>query len=139
LHDCDSVEALQQRLFQVLTDPRPAADELLPSTGVSLEWERLLSPALVRSPDGRYGTRCSTLVLTERANDGELLTHDMERTYQGDPLQSHLRSVTQNGWPPRPLPNLPDPKHWHSRAAFRSSEILERQAQPLQLQPELRV
>ena len=29
-------------------------------TGVSLEWERLLSSAFVRAPD--YGTRCSTMV-----------------------------------------------------------------------------
>ncbi len=42
----------------------PAPDEQLPQTGVSLEWERLLSSAFVRAPD--YGTRCSTIIRIER-------------------------------------------------------------------------
>ncbi|HEX3913659.1 MAG TPA: NRDE family protein [Steroidobacteraceae bacterium] len=44
----------------LLRDEQPAADEELPRTGISLQWERLLSSAFVRAPD--YGTRCSTLV-----------------------------------------------------------------------------
>jgi uncharacterized protein with NRDE domain len=44
----------------LLRDAEPAADNLLPITGMSLEWERLLSSAFIRSKD--YGTRCSTVV-----------------------------------------------------------------------------
>jgi uncharacterized protein with NRDE domain len=44
----------------LLRDDKPAPDEQLPRTGVSLQWERLLSSAFVRAPD--YGTRCSTVV-----------------------------------------------------------------------------
>lgn len=48
-------------LFALLSDDKHAADACLPATGVSLEWERLLSAAFVRSPD--YGTRSSTVVV----------------------------------------------------------------------------
>jgi uncharacterized protein with NRDE domain len=47
-------------LLALLRDDRPAPDEDLPRTGVSLEWERLLSSAFVRAQD--YGTRCSTII-----------------------------------------------------------------------------
>ena len=47
-------------LLALLRDDRPAPDEQLPRTGVSQQWERLLSSAFVRAPD--YGTRCSTVV-----------------------------------------------------------------------------
>jgi uncharacterized protein with NRDE domain len=47
-------------LLALLRDDQPAPDEQLPQTGVSLEWERLLSSAFVRASD--YGTRCSTII-----------------------------------------------------------------------------
>jgi uncharacterized protein with NRDE domain len=47
-------------VLALLRDDRPAPDEQLPRTGVSLEWERLLSSAFIRASD--YGTRCSTIV-----------------------------------------------------------------------------
>jgi uncharacterized protein with NRDE domain len=50
-------------LLGLLRDDRPAPDAQLPRTGVSLEWERLLSSAFVRAPD--YGTRCSTIIRIE--------------------------------------------------------------------------
>ncbi len=49
-----------EALFRLLTNDHTHPDESLPTTGVSLEWERLLSAAFVRSPD--YGTRCSTVI-----------------------------------------------------------------------------
>lgn len=52
-------------LLDLLRDDRPAPDEALPRTGVSLEWERLLSSAFIRAPG--YGTRCSTVILIDRA------------------------------------------------------------------------
>jgi uncharacterized protein with NRDE domain len=51
-------------LLALLRDDRPAPDAQLPQTGVSLEWERLLSSAFVRAKD--YGTRCSTIIRIER-------------------------------------------------------------------------
>jgi uncharacterized protein with NRDE domain len=47
-------------LLDLLRDDRPAADSELPRTGISAEWERLLSSAFIRGPD--YGTRCSTVI-----------------------------------------------------------------------------
>lgn len=48
-------------LFDALADPRIAADEDLPGTGVPLEWERRLSAAFIVGDD--YGTRASSIVL----------------------------------------------------------------------------
>lgn len=60
--DADDVAAIEP-LFQALADTTPAPDDALPDTGVGLALERLLSPPFVRN--GRYGTRCSTVVLVE--------------------------------------------------------------------------
>jgi uncharacterized protein with NRDE domain len=51
-------------LFELLSDRTQPADHLLPETGISPEWERLLSSAFIASPD--YGTRSSTVVLVGR-------------------------------------------------------------------------
>jgi uncharacterized protein with NRDE domain len=48
-------------LFDLLRDDSIHPDQNLPRTGVSLEWERLLSAAFVSAPD--YGTRSSTVLL----------------------------------------------------------------------------
>ena len=50
-----------RRLFELLRDDLIHDDAQLPRTGVSLEWERVLSAAFVRAPN--YGTRSSTVVL----------------------------------------------------------------------------
>jgi uncharacterized protein with NRDE domain len=53
-------------LFALLADRRPAADgEVLPSTGLSPDWERTLSSPFVLHET--YGTRCSTIVAIEPA------------------------------------------------------------------------
>ena len=49
-----------EALLTLLADARLAEDPRLPSTGVSLDWERALSPVFIRTP--AYGTRASTLV-----------------------------------------------------------------------------
>ena len=56
-------DALVSALLALMRDPTPAADPHLPETGVSLEWERWLSPAFIRAPG--YGTRCSSVVLRD--------------------------------------------------------------------------
>lgn len=57
--------------FEMLSDTTRAADGRLPDTGVSLEWERLLSPICIES-DG-YGTRASTMVRVLAGGHAELL------------------------------------------------------------------
>jgi uncharacterized protein with NRDE domain len=58
-----------QPLFELLRDDTIHPDDQLPRTGVSLEWERLLSSAFVKAPG--YGTRSSTVMLMNR--DGTLV------------------------------------------------------------------
>lgn len=68
---------LMDRLFVHLENADPAPDHLLPSTGVSLEWERLLSPMFIKSEG--YGTRSSTVILM---NDEEIFFK--ERVFNKD-------------------------------------------------------
>ena len=58
-------------LFALLGDRTPADDEEIPETGLPPEWERALSAPFVVHE--RYGTRCSTLLLVERAGHTTLL------------------------------------------------------------------
>jgi len=51
-------------LFAALADRTRARDADLPATGVTLEWERLLSAPFIVSGD--YGTRCSTVLAIGR-------------------------------------------------------------------------
>lgn len=62
----DSVE--HDKLMDILTDQNLAADHELPSTGVELDIERLLSSRFIRSPG--YGTRACTVVTF--AADGQI-------------------------------------------------------------------
>ena len=55
---------LTEDLFTLLQNADPAPDDRLPKTGVSLEWERILSPLFIKS-DG-YGTRSSTVLLMSK-------------------------------------------------------------------------
>jgi uncharacterized protein with NRDE domain len=57
-----------ESLLDLLHDPNRPDDEMLPQTGVGLEWERTLSPLFIHSPG--YGTRCSSVILL--TNDGNL-------------------------------------------------------------------
>ena len=62
LHD-DSPDV--EPLFAALADRRLAEDAVLPSTGVSLEWERRLSAPFIVGEN--YGTRCSTVITIDAA------------------------------------------------------------------------
>ena len=65
-------------VFALLRDTQRAPDEALPTTGVSLDRERLLSSPFIVSPE--YGTRCTTLVTV--SHDGE--AHFIERSFDPD-------------------------------------------------------
>jgi uncharacterized protein with NRDE domain len=54
-------------VLELLRDDCPARDEDLPGTGMSLEWERLLSSAFIRGSD--YGTRCSTVIRVDQGGE----------------------------------------------------------------------
>jgi len=60
-------EEIVSRMHAALADRTPAADALLPSTGVGLQRERDLSPAFIAGE--HYGTRASTVVLVSRNGD----------------------------------------------------------------------
>lgn len=65
IHASEKPEA--EKLFELLADKKIAADSELPSTGVSIEWERRLSPLFVNSEG--YGTRSSTVLLIDRQGE----------------------------------------------------------------------
>lgn len=89
---------LVERLFAALADRTPAPDEDLPLTGVPPEWERWLSPAYIRTPDGRYGTRCSTVLVVERTPRGERALV-VERTHALGSLPPQERREALHPWP----------------------------------------
>jgi uncharacterized protein with NRDE domain len=66
----DALSALpdDSALFDLLRDDAVHPDELLPRTGISLDWERLLSAAFVKAPG--YGTRSSTVLKVSRGVTG---------------------------------------------------------------------
>lgn len=90
--------AVAAALFAALADAERARDDTLPSTGVPLDIERALSSVFIRTDDGRYGTRCSTVVVRE--HDGT--THVIERTYADD--GGELAWVSWPCWPGTPAP-----------------------------------
>ncbi|MCC7326877.1 MAG: NRDE family protein [Burkholderiales bacterium] len=65
-------------LFAALADRTPAPDDALPNTGVTREWERLLSSPFIVSE--RYGTRCSTVFTIGRRGHARFV----ERSFAAD-------------------------------------------------------
>lgn len=76
--------------LDLLRDTTAAPDQALPQTGVSLEWERWLSPAFIRAPG--YGTRSSSLLFANRENQVRF----SEWTWDND---SGLRSKVTHCFP----------------------------------------
>jgi uncharacterized protein with NRDE domain len=106
LHDAGDdhgVDELAGQLFAMLADRSPAPDDQLPHTGLDRERERQLSSAFIRTPEGAYGTRCSTLVIAERTGK-HLHTHVFERSFTQGPGVALLRRATLKDWPPRYRP-----------------------------------
>lgn len=65
--------APDETYFEMLSDTTRAGDCRLPSTGVGLETERLLSAVFIESPE--YGTRSSTLVKLHACGTAVLEEH----------------------------------------------------------------
>lgn len=68
-------DRLIENLLALLADRSTADDAALPSTGVSHDWERLLSAAFIVAPN--YGTRASTVLLIDREGG----VHFRERSF----------------------------------------------------------
>jgi uncharacterized protein with NRDE domain len=107
LATCTDADRLMDELLHALLDDARAPDALLPSTGVSLEWERQLSSIFIRSDDRRYGTRSSTVVVLERAS-GRNTARIVERSYDRQGGISGVQRFRLGDWPAmsasRPLP-----------------------------------
>ncbi len=69
-----------EALFALLADRTMAADDELPSTGVPLEVERVLSAPFIVAPG--YGTRASTLLLARRDGRAVLLERRFDATFR---------------------------------------------------------
>lgn len=59
-----------ENLFSLMQDTTSVADSQLPDTGISREWERLLSTCFIRSAS--YGTRAISLLLQQPDGTTEL-------------------------------------------------------------------
>lgn len=76
--ELQSSELDPQQLSHILHDRTQIIDASLPNTGVSLEWERLLSSRFIQTPE--YGTRCTTVIL--QTYNGE--THILEQSFDSN-------------------------------------------------------
>lgn len=74
-------------LLKVLQDDQSPPDDKLPDTGISLEWERLLSSIFIRSET--YGTRASTVLLIDRQLQVQITERSWEQN--GNHLDRHLQ------------------------------------------------
>jgi uncharacterized protein with NRDE domain len=68
-------DRLIEKLLAALSDRSIADERLLPSTGISKDWEKALSAAFICAPG--YGTRASTVLLMD--TEGEV--HFRERSF----------------------------------------------------------
>lgn len=86
--DAYPFETLDQSLvplFDILHDNTPAEDDALPSTGITLERERLLSSPFIISP--AYGTRCSTIIAVHAS--GRAFFSEVSYNPSGKAIQRH--------------------------------------------------
>jgi uncharacterized protein with NRDE domain len=93
--------ASTEDLFAMLDDRTTVdSDEDLPRTGLTPDWERILSAPFVLNPD--YGTRCSSVLLLEHSDAFTLI----ERRFERDGRQSgESKWALQAGdWPRGPAP-----------------------------------
>jgi uncharacterized protein with NRDE domain len=79
-------EDFVEPLLTLLQKADQAPDEKLPQTGVSLEWERMLSPMFIKSVG--YGTRSSTVLLME-----EKEIHYVERVFTSNEINTQKYTI----------------------------------------------
>jgi uncharacterized protein with NRDE domain len=90
----------EEALFAILADPTQAGvDDSLPDTGLSREWEQLLSSPFISN--GEYGTRCSTLVRIDET--GALTLNERRFGPQGILLGDTRFDLAPTEWASSPL------------------------------------
>ena len=67
----DSEEIRSDAMLALLADTEQPPDDVLPSTGIELEWERRLAPIFIRTPE--YGTCASTVFMVDRGGRAEFV------------------------------------------------------------------
>ena len=82
--------------LKLLADTHHASDHELPSTGVSKEWEKALSPAFIKTP--AYGTRSSTVLRIRKDGQFELVERrfDSSGTVGHDVVMGALNSASDS-------------------------------------------
>lgn len=83
-----------EAVFDMLLDRTSAAEKDLPSTGVSLEMEKMLSPLFIVSEG--YGTRCSSVVLMERSGRCTFYERTFEALNQKPVDRGTVKIVIEN-------------------------------------------
>ncbi|WP_067862926.1 NRDE family protein [Neptuniibacter marinus] len=78
-----------ESLIEIMSDQTQASIEQLPDTGVSLEWEKILSSTFIKTSN--YGTRATTVLLQEK--DGT--TQILEQSYGTDGKISRKAQLIQ--------------------------------------------
>ncbi len=92
---CRQPDGLSDTLMRALTDRQRPHDEQLPQTGISKDWERWLSSIFIQTPHGRYGTRCSTVIVVEQQGPQEWQVRAVE---QGWDAQGRASSRVELTW-----------------------------------------
>ena len=77
---------LHQNLQQIMLDTAIAQDNLLPNTGIAIDWERRLSSCFIDAPDYDYGTRSCISVLRDRMGNMDVF----------ETCFDHLKPLTQH-------------------------------------------
>ena len=72
-----------EKIWEILSDRSRPPDEDLPDTGVGLDWERILSPLFIISPD--YGTRSSSVLLMDKS--GRVTIQERTFSYAQNEIQ----------------------------------------------------
>lgn len=100
--DAPDAAALVETLIVALADRTTPPDDALPDTGVGLEWERNLGSRFIHVPDRDYGTRCSTVLVSQSAVPGgsRRTTLVAEQTYDASGAPGGRQVERLTGWPP---------------------------------------
>jgi len=71
------------KLFQLMQNEQKAQIESLPETGISLDWEQLLSSIFIVSPE--YGTRTTNIITLD--DKGNISVYDQSYNTQGECIE----------------------------------------------------
>ncbi|MDO4683653.1 MAG: NRDE family protein [Lautropia sp.] len=88
----EQARRLEQPAWHILEDTLQQPDDQLPDTGLSLDWERLLSSTFIQSEHHGYGTRCSNLLMLSEAG-----TWDFSEKTQHGPERGLVRRWSNHG------------------------------------------